>query len=296
VTVEEQLEWEARQRPRAAIYSIAAAVLTLGGGIASAMVFRDLPASSPGTLIFFSEKEVPLILVAVALAAGSVAIALTLNFLFAATKFRRPMLPGMAKFVALFGGIALAVAGLLQQGYIAAEAQSFVDGPLTYDAAKDVLEAPAVLAAAIIRLAGQLAIGMAFVLIALNAMRAGLLTRFMGVLGIIVGVLFVIPLGSPLPIVQSFWLVAFGVLVAGRWPGGKTPPAWETGKEEPWPSMQEMREARQAELAAQRGEVDDSPAADRKPLPAGKNGGASNGGDAAREATGRPRKRRKKRR
>ena len=43
-------------------------------------------------------------------------------------------------------------------------------------------------------------------------MRVGLLTRFMGVLGIIVGVLFIVPLGSSLPIVQAFWLVALGVL------------------------------------------------------------------------------------
>ena len=51
-------------------------------------------------------------------------------------------------------------------------------------------------------------------------MRVGLLTRFMGVLGIIVGVLFIIPLGSSLPIVQAFWLCALGALFLGRWPRG----------------------------------------------------------------------------
>ena len=74
-------------------------------------------------------------------------------------------------------------------------------------------------------------------------MRVGLLTRFMGVLGIIVGVLFIVPIGSPLPIVQAFWLVALGALFLGRWPSGM-PPAWVTGEAQPWPSQQELREAR----------------------------------------------------
>jgi hypothetical protein len=61
------------------------------------------------------------------------------------------------------------------------------------------------------------------------------------VLGIIVGVLFVIPIGSPVPVVQAFWLGALAYLLSGRWPNG-VPPAWESGKAEPWPSAQEMRE------------------------------------------------------
>ena len=44
-------------------------------------------------------------------------------------------------------------------------------------------------------------------LICLNAMRVGLLTRFMGVLGIITGALQILPLGGPLPVVQCFWLL-----------------------------------------------------------------------------------------
>jgi hypothetical protein len=73
-------------------------------------------------------------------------------------------------------------------------------------------------------------------------MRAGLLTRFMGYLGIIAGilVLFVI---TPVPIVQTYWLVGLAVLFAGRWPSGM-PPAWQTGRVERWPSSQELREQR----------------------------------------------------
>ena len=114
-------------------------------------------------------------------------------------------------------------------------------------------------------IAGQFALAFAFVLISLNAMRAGLLTRFMGVLGILVGVFPVLLSllastlsgvgGGPAPIVQFFWLGALAYLFTGRWPNG-LPKAWKTGKEEPWPSSQEMREKRQAELANRRGQRD----------------------------------------
>jgi hypothetical protein len=89
---------------------------------------------------------------------------------------------------------------------------------------------------------GHVALGLAFVLVALNAMRVGLLTRFMGVLGIMAGVFLAFPFFS-VPIVQAFWLIAVGVLFLGRWPNG-APPAWETGRAEPWPSRQDAIEGR----------------------------------------------------
>jgi hypothetical protein len=77
-------------------------------------------------------------------------------------------------------------------------------------------------------------------------MRVGLLTRFMGVLGIIVGILSFLPqLEGQLPFVKIFWLGALGALFLGRWPGGN-PPAWQTGEAQPWPTQQQIREARDA--------------------------------------------------
>jgi hypothetical protein len=75
-------------------------------------------------------------------------------------------------------------------------------------------------------------------------MRVGLLPRVPGVLGIICGVLFVIPI-TPFPILQVFWLLALAALFGGRWPSG-TPPAWETGQAQPWPTQQQVREEREA--------------------------------------------------
>ena len=70
-------------------------------------------------------------------------------------------------------------------------------------------------------------------MVSLSAMRVGLLTRFLGYLGIIAGVLTIIPL-VPIPIVEAYWLLALAYLFSGRWPSG-VPPAWTSGRAEPWP-------------------------------------------------------------
>ena len=87
--------------------------------------------------------------------------------------------------------------------------------------------------------------------ISVNAMRVGLLTRFLGYLGVISAALFVIPL-VPIPIVQAYWLGALAMLFAGRSPNG-TPPAWQSGEAMPWPSPAEMREQRVRDAEARRG-------------------------------------------
>ena len=57
----------------------------------------------------------------------------------------------------------------------------------------------------------------------------------MGVLGIAMGVMLILPLGIQ-PLLQLFWLSALGLLFLGRWPGGGRGPAWDTGEPIPWPS------------------------------------------------------------
>jgi hypothetical protein len=90
-----------------------------------------------------------------------------------------------------------------------------------------------------------LVLAVGIVLVALNGMRTGLLTRFMGSLGIVAGVLQVLQYGSGLPLVQTFWLAGLALLYAGRRPGGD-PPAWRTGRAEPWPSPQQAAAQRKA--------------------------------------------------
>jgi hypothetical protein len=82
-----------------------------------------------------------------------------------------------------------------------------------------------------LQLAGLLGLAFSLLYGCLNAMRAGLLTRFWGSLGMALGVAALLSL----VLFTLIWFLYFGLLVAGLVPGGK-PPAWAGGKAIPWPT------------------------------------------------------------
>jgi hypothetical protein len=256
VSVEEQLQREAAGRRLAVVGAVAGAVLQLGGAIWREIAFRDSPTGKHKDalqLVFVHDHAGPLIGSAAIVGLGAVAMALALRHLFLATRHRRPELPPIALYCAIAGPVIFLVGQVASSALVASKAADFSElarAAQTNAAAKDIVDTGGLKAAAAAGLAGQLAMGFAFVMISLNAMRVGLLTRFMGVLGIIVGVLFVIPIGSPVPVVQAFWLLALALLFTGRWPSG-VPPAWASGQAEPWPSPQAVRERAQAEQDAE---------------------------------------------
>ncbi len=277
-TGDETLADEQRTRTRAGAAAIAAGILTIGGGALTAVVNSDRPrvpvldalrehlTTDPPKLglkarqvIWYADSGFKLIVAALLLALAAAAIGFALSNLYRRVKARRPELPRGIVVAAVAGAVLVAVAGLVTAIALNVQASSFKDASdHSSAAAQDALPSPTVLAAGLLQLVGTFALGLAFVLLALNGMRVGLLTRFMGVLGIIVGVLFIVPIGSPLPIVQAFWLVALGALFLGRWPSGM-PPAWVTGEAQPWPSQQALREARLESQAAKKGGDEDRP-------------------------------------
>ena len=252
MNAEEQLGREAAGRRLAIAGAVTGALLQLGGSIWREVAFRDAPSGKhkeARSLLFVHDHAGSLIGSSIVVGLGAIALILALRYLFDATKFRRPELPPVALYCAIAGPAIFLVAQIATSLLIAGKAADFshlAPGAQTNSAAKHLTDTGGLKAAAGAGLAGPLALGFAFVMISLNAMRVGLLTRFMGILGIIVGVLFVIPIGSPVPVVQAFWLIAVAVLFAGRWPAGQ-PPAWTSGKAEPWPSPQELRDRAAAE-------------------------------------------------
>jgi hypothetical protein len=300
---EQQLAWEARQRPRAGIAAALAAVLTLAADLWSTGILRDAPkggfldslqrALQPGDIgsapslrtpyfQWIHDHSTALVLANVVKGLGFLAVAWALTFLIAATRARRPEVARPVIYVALVGAVLSALAGIAFWGGYTSAVNTFLDGPHTVDRAADAGNGSLMLTAQFIGLAGQLALAVGYVFVALNAMRAGLLTRFMGILGCIIGVLVIIPLG-PLPIVQTFWLVALAALFFGFWPSGM-PPAWTSGESVPWP--------RQAEAAAKRREAMDA----RRAARGGGGGSApSSSPDAAAVAAPAPARTKKKR-
>ncbi|HYH89794.1 MAG TPA: hypothetical protein VEX67_11205 [Solirubrobacteraceae bacterium] len=277
---EEVLRWEARQGPRAAIAAAFAAVLIIGSGVATAAIFNDAPVtgfadslaragreggvgSLPSLRVpyyeFYDERAATVLLTAVARGLGFVAVGLMLTYLGTAVRARSPAFRSFWTYLALAGGLLGAIATIMFTIGTSSEISGFLDGARTVDRADDIGDSSLLVAAQLIGIPGtqaiglaSLGLGLAWVVICLNSMRVGLLTRFMGVLGIICGALIVLPILSPLPIVQTFWLGAMALLLAGRWPNG-LPPAWSTGEAQAWPSQQEAREARRAAMQRRRG-------------------------------------------
>ena len=248
MTPEEQLEREAAGRPLAVAATAGSVALQVLAVVVGSTVRRPSGAA-PGAVLdaprHVSEHAAGYIGSSALLAAGYVLLAPVLDYLYRAAKARRPELPTVARVTAYAGPILLGLGLVGLQVLQVVRADDYLRHHAgDYFAARRVVDPGP---AAGLLPAGAFALGFAFVIISLNAMRVGLLTRFMGVLGIIVGVLTAIQLGGSSPIMW-FWLGALAYLFAGRWPGG-VPPAWQTGRAQPWPSAQELRARREQEQA-----------------------------------------------
>src|SRR3954447_914122 len=262
--VEETLAREAEGRPLAGTAAIIAGVASLAGTLIAGEALRDRPdvtlpdalrdaAGQPprsgglltDTALYVHDKAVAYTVGQALVAISAPFMAFALIYLARAISARRPQFTQRASMILIAGAVATFVGVLVGQIARDISVSDFAGARgRTTAAAHDALQPGAAVASGFIAFLGHVALGLGIVLVALNAMRVGLLTRFMGVLGIMAGIFLAFPF-FPVPIVQGFWLIALGVLILGRWPAG-VPPAWETGRAEPWPSRQEMLEARGA--------------------------------------------------
>jgi hypothetical protein len=300
VSVDGQLQYEARVRPRQAAVAAAAAILLLGSAIVQLAGPHTTVSEVTLGLIFEHRRFLLDIVGAVLQAAGWVALAWTLWFLFGCVRARGERVQPFMGILALVGA-PLAAIGII--GYVisyGSVAQQFVtQGAQTYPEAHHLMGAATLSIFQIVDYLGELLLAVSFVMVSLNAMRVGLLTRFLGFLGIIGGVLtlFVI---TPVPIVQFYWLAAVAYLLSGRWPSG-VPPAWRSGRAERWPSAQEVRQ-QQARARAQGGRAS-ALTRDAVPEPvgargagSGSSGGASDGGGSSGGSRSSAKRKRKRRR
>ena len=225
---EDHLAWEAKQRKSAAIAAALAGVLTLVGTLWRGLILQDAPRpgllealgrlEDPGPPIgpqrslaipffeYYQDHVATIITASVLVALGSVAIGWALTYLAVATRARRPAFPKVLVYLPIVAGVLNGIYVIASELSRARGFHDLLNGSGTVDAVLDLGADGFAIFAAIIGLPGTLGLALALVFVSLNAMRVGLLTRFMGVLGMITGALIVIPFGGPLPVVQCFWL------------------------------------------------------------------------------------------
>jgi hypothetical protein len=266
--IKEQVARESERRARLAVPAFAGGFLyllsgiiissTLNGaptvgllqGLAPALSGVANPAVSPRAteVKFISHHAFPLIAGSVLAAISITVLTLILLLLLDATRFRRSGVWLAARPLVLYGGIGVALVSIGHQVVSSIETHSFavghdfsnhaVDQALTKGTANVVVDYLDLLAGL------ALAAGMIGVMI--NALRVGLLPRWMAILGMFTGVLIFLPIGgAELEVVPAFWIVMMGILYVGRWPNAE-PPAWAAGEARPWPSQADMRAAKRA--------------------------------------------------
>jgi hypothetical protein len=249
--------------------SVAGGAPTVGvlQGLAPAMRGEASPAVSPRAeeVKYLSHHASSLIITSALAAVAIGVLTLVLLLLADAARFRRPNSWPVARPLILVGGAGLALISVVHQVVLAIETHKFATGHVFTNTAVDnaLAKSTANIVSQYLDLLAGLSVAVAMIVIVVNAIRTGLVTRWLGVVGVISGILIFLPIGgATLEVIPAFWLVAMGILYVGKWPNG-TPPAWEAGEARPWPSRAQMREeaggARPA-LATGSGDVAPAPA------------------------------------
>ena len=255
---QDQLAWEARFGRGAAAFAFVSGLLLLAGTfVLQSMVedrggerIRSLPDfllsidKSPGTMVFSQ----------VLVAASALCLIPVFIYIFRAVVHRIPQVPGWFVYLILIGPLFYAISlviGALDRVDVAelfAERSSDVGkycpaiaGKAGEECAKDLIADDVSPLGIGLSLAGSVGTAFLFVMLPLRARRAGLMSQFMAILGVIAGALMVLQLMPLVPeVTRAFWLGAVGALFLGSWPGGRGP-AWETGQPDPWPTPAQRR-------------------------------------------------------
>jgi hypothetical protein len=259
----EELAWERRFGLPAGLAGLLAAVLFILALYLRAVSLRSSSSDADKVLRVADRHTGGLYASSIAQAIGALLVGIVLLYLYRAARHRRPDLPPVTQWLVIVGALAVAVMSFLAQYEFVQAAKEFVTtkpphpnlsaikGSSAYLQAVEALDPKkraedisnahfgGGLQAALF--GANFVLGLGVILTSLWARRAGLLARFMGILGIIVGVLYALPfLGGGGGFLQIPWLGAAGLILMDRWPRERGE-AWSTGEPVPWLSMAELR-------------------------------------------------------
>ena len=236
----DQLAAERRFGRLAGIAAVGSAIALYAGVLWSELAYSDAPDNKADRLRYFDRHAGEILVSAAIQAVGMLLLAVVALHLYRAVKRRKPDEPWVVAVMGVYGPVALAVITVVQAVALTVIAGDFAGrSAQTLSAAEDALQDPALVIPRAVGISAALALAFWLVKGSLDAMRVGLLTRFMGILGIALGPAFLLQFGS---LILPLWLLALAALFLGRWPGGM-PPAWESGQAVPWPTADERRAA-----------------------------------------------------
>ncbi len=305
--IKQRIAFESDRRARLSVPAAAGGVLFLLSGIILNAALKELPtvgivqglepalhgeaspAISPraAEVRYIDHHAFGLIAGNVLTAIAILALTLVLLFLQDSTRFRRPQTWPPGRPLVLIGGIGYALLNLIHEVTLAIEAHKFAAGNDFSSKAVEraLLTSGSVgIALTLLGLLAALALTVGMISVMVGSLRAGLLPRWLSMLGMLAALLFLPLFGSSLvpTLIPTFWLAATGFLLWERLPSGD-PPAWAAGEARPWPTQSEQRakreeakdgsagaRARGAEGARNGGE----PAADLAPPPTPVTGGS----------------------
>ena len=261
---EAQLQWEARWARPVAVAAFVAAVALLAQVVLSQAGLENRPGveAGPDALLSVDDRPGLFLASAVVQAIGLLLLVPVFLYLFRATLAREAAIPRWFVYLIYVGPVLLALSTLIGAVDRIDLAHQFADRSYSFPGADpqddpNLRQCPAIrgdlgdaCAEELARdnsnglvfglgFAGSIAVAFLFVMVPLRARRVGLVSPFMGILGVVAGALLVLPI-LPVGIVQAFWLGAMGALYLGYWPGGRGP-AWESGEAEPWLTAAQKR-------------------------------------------------------
>ncbi len=270
--ISEQVSKERERRARLGVPAVAGGVLYLLSTIILSATLSNLPtvglvqglspalkgqgaaAESPRApeVSYIDHHAFGLISGSVLTAIAVGLLVVILLFVLDATHFRRPETWSAARPLVLVGGIAVALLNLIHEVVLVVMAHSFVTGHDFSGKAVDkalLTSGPLGVLLGLAGLVAALALTVGMIAAMVASMRAGLLPRWLAVLGIFAGLLFLPLFGAnTLQLIPTFWMVATGILLLGKLPGGD-PPAWDAGEARPWPTQAEIRAERERQKA-----------------------------------------------
>lgn len=287
----EILERERRWATPAALLTIFAVVL-----FAISLVLLASTYSADGNaevLRKIDENSGTFVLASILRGIGAALLVVPILYLFEAVSARSERVRRQLIGLVVAGPLFLAVATFLNASVLPDAASDFVargvvgTGDHADEIADNVIADQSLQGAGVGLLIGggfAFAIGTAYT--CFHAMRTGLLTRFLGSLGMALGVASVI--NAQFFQFMLLWIVYLGLLIGGWTPRGR-PPAWEAGEAVPWPTPGER-----AAESLQGGEGEDTETDPAAPQSDGEEA-AGNDVGAPTEEKGERRKRKRRR-